>query len=390
MTVSDVTDLSYSAARHVAPAVHAHFAHHLEDARAKGEPDLAPLPTIDEICDALDMAFWASLRKEEGYVPRLSLAFVAPEQAGHPIVFEHRVPFDPAKLTRIAPAVERPGLHLGIAPGAPLDVWGAARTLPRHCCVIEVSEPGLIVVKHHRGDALAKFVNVAVLQGDQIKVIDEHASALPDCPDLLASLLGFDSPTSWGGSVNVLVQLAVSMRAHRRGGLMLLVPTGSEEWRESIAQPLPYAVAPAFAELAALSHREKARGPGAAQEHGLRSWHEELGRAVDAIAGLTAIDGAVVLSAEFDLLAFGAKITRRRGASPIDQLSLTEPVLGVPSTVVTPDQMGGTRHLSAAQFIHDQRDALALVASVDGRFTVLAWSPCENMVHAHRVETLLL
>ena len=55
-----------------------------------------------------------------------------------------------------------------------------------------------------------------------------------------------------------------------------------------------------------------------------------------------------------------------------------------------PSQLGGTRHLSAAQFVHDQRDAVALVASQDGRFTVFAWSPCEDMVHAHRVEALLL
>jgi len=57
---------------------------------------------------------------------------------------------------------------------------------------------------------------------------------------------------------------------------------------------------------------------------------------------------------------------------------------------VHPTQLGGTRHLSAVQFVHDQRRAVALVASQDGRFTVFAWSPCEGMVHAHRVETLLL
>ena len=45
---------------------------------------------------------------------------------------------------------------------------------------------------------------------------------------------------------------------------------------------------------------------------------------------------------------------------------------------------------AAAQFVQDQRGAVALVASQDGRFTVFAWSPCEEMVHAHRVETLLL
>ena len=95
----------------------------------------------------------------------------------------------------------------------------------------------MIVIKHHRGTDTAKFVNVAVLEGDQIKVIDEHASTLPDCPTLLTSLLGFDSPESWNGRMNVLVQLAVSMREHRRGGLLIVVPAGASAWRESIVPP---------------------------------------------------------------------------------------------------------------------------------------------------------
>ena len=56
----------------------------------------------------------------------------------------------------------------------------------------------------------------------------------------------------------------------------------------------------------------------------------------------------------------------------------------------TPAQLGGTRHLSAAQFVHDQHDAMALVASQDGRFTIFKWSPREEFVHAHRVDALLL
>jgi len=31
-----------------------------------------------------------------------------------------------------------------------------------------------------------------------------------------------------------------------------------------------------------------------------------------------------------------------------------------------------------------------MVASQDGRFTLFAWSPGEGMVHAHKVETVLL
>jgi hypothetical protein len=68
---------------------------------------------------------------------------------------------------------------------------------------------------------------------------------------------------------------------------------------------------------------------------------------------------------------------------------VTEPLVGDVPSIVAPTQLGGTRHLAAAQFVHDQRDSLALVASQDGRFTVVAWSPSEGMVHAYRIEALL-
>ena len=121
-----------------------------------------------------------------------------------------------------------------------------------------------------------------------------------------------------------------------------------------------------------------------------RRWQEELGRAVDAVAGVTAVDGATLMTHDFAVLAFGAKIARRRGAAPVERVMVTEPIEGGAAEVVHPTALGGTRHLSAAQFVQDQRDATAFVASQDGRFTVFAWSPCEEMVHAHRVETLLL
>jgi hypothetical protein len=87
---------------------------------------------------------------------------------------------------------------------------------------------------------------------------------------------------------------------------------------------------------------------------------------------------------------FGAKISRREGGAQVEHVVVTEPIIGNMASVVYPGQIGGTRHLSAAQFVQDQRDSVALVASQDGRFTIFAWSPCEEMVHAHRVETLLL
>jgi hypothetical protein len=375
---------AYAAARAAAPSVRAHLLYHISEAQKRGEMDLPVIPDEMTIASIIDAAFWASLRREEGYVPKISLAFVTREESASPLLFERPVPLEPAALTRLGPAVERPGIHLGVSfHGETLAVWGTVRSIPKYSCVVEVSEPGLLVVKHHRGEAQAKFVNLAVLQGDQVKVIDEHASSLPDCPSLLSTLLGFDSPASWAGSMNVMVQLAVSMRAHGRGGLMLVVPAGTQRWLDSVMQPLSYAVSPPFSELATLIKIESEAGRD-------RAWRDELARAVDGVAGLTAIDGATVLTSNYDVLTFGAKITRRRGAAPVDQLTLTEPIEGIGPEVVSPGQLGGTRHVAAAQFVHDQRDGLALVASQDGRFTVFAWSPCEGMVHAHRIETLLL
>ena len=69
---------------------------------------------------------------------------------------------------------------------------------------------------------------------------------------------------------------------------------------------------------------------------------------------------------------------------------VTEPVQGSAKLLVHPEELGGTRHFSAAQFAHDQRDAIALVASQDGRFTIFEWSQCDQIVHGHRVEALLL
>ena len=382
-----MSEPAYPAARIVAPKVRAHFVLHEEEARRRGRKVIAIAPDADAVEALIDAAFWASLRREETYVPKISLAFLRPEAAPHPMMFERPLPLVPSALVKVAPAVERPGIHLGVSHGpSGLSVWGTVRAIPFLCFVVEVAAPGLLVVKHHRGEESGKFVNVAVIEGDQIKIVDERASSLPDCPPLLTSLLGFDSPASWSSgldSVNILVQLSVSMRAHGRGGLLLLVPSGSDAWQESIVRPIPYAVVPSFPELAELT-RER---PDATRD---RAWQDAVNRAVEAIAGLTAVDGATVLTNQYELLAFGAKITRRKGSSQVEQVAVTEPVEGNVAVTVHPTQLGGTRHLSAAQFVHDQRDTVALVASQDGRFTIFAWSPCEAMVHAHKVETLLL
>ena len=374
---------TYQAAHAASAAIEEHFTVLLAVALQRGDMDLAPAPPREVIEAIIDAAFWASLRKEEGREPKISLAYLPSELAGQPLMFGLPIPLSPYVLTKLAPAVERSGIHLGIwEQDGELCIWGTTSFIPDCCFVLEVVEPGLLVVKHRRINGFGKFINVAVLKGDDIKIVDEHSTSLPDCPAMLTSLLDYNSPTGWNDSVNVLVQLAASMRLHGHGGSLLVVPSDSEAWRESIIHPITYPVMPAFSELKKLMEQ-------VVDEENLALWQEDVNRTVENVAGLTAVDGATIINDRLELLAFGAKIGLSSNG-PVEQMLVTEPIIGAEAVIIHPAQNGGTRHLSAAQFVFDQRDAIALVSSQDGRFTIFSWSPCEGIVHAHYVDALLL
>jgi hypothetical protein len=370
----------FAAAHDAAPRIHRHFVQDCEKPHTTSmvTPDVA---TIEEI---INVAFWASLHPEESLFPKISIAYVPEDRAGNSISFAVPLPFDPATIARVAPAVERPGIHLGVwRDNGALVVWGTTRNLATDAFVLEVVQPGLVVVKRRRADETGKYANVAVLQAEQVKFVDEKVETIPERAPLIAQLLGIDSARAWGDSVNVVVQLATSMRSHNHGAMLLIVPTASDRWRNSVVQPIAYEVVPPYSELSALIDMpiEQEEKP---------EWREAERKAIDMIGGLTAVDGATVLSDQYELLAFGVKIRRERGREQVQEVAVSEPVVGGTTTVMNVTDFGGTRHLSAAQFVADQQDSLALVASQDGRFTAFAWSPAEKMVHAYRVETLLL
>jgi len=379
-----LSEPTYIAARMVATTIELHFAKHLAAARQLGAKHLAINPQAHVIEAIIDVAFWSSLGREEGRSPKISIALLPPEQSGQPLIFGNRLRLTPRNLTKLAPAVESPGIHLGVwYEDDELYVWGTTLNIPNICFVLEVIEPGLLVVKHSRIDGFGKFLNIAVLKSDQIKIIDEDSDRGTNCPALINSLFGMPLPVFFNGSVNVLVELAAAMRAHGRGGLVLVVPEASSAWQDSIIHPISYPVSPVFTGITDLMDLD-------VEERSKHFWQEALRKAIDTVGGFTAVDGATIITRQYELIAFGAKIARSAMSTPVDQIVTTEPVVGGSEQFIHPGQIGGTRHLAAAQFVYDQRDAIALVASQDGHFTIFAWSPHLQMVHAHRIDILLL
>ena len=356
---------AYPAAQEVVRSIHPHYARHLAADRPHRLGDRAHLLQHER-------AHLGDDRRDD-----------APEQSVNPLLFGRALPLVPEALTRVAPAVERAGIHLGVwSKAEELSVWGTTRSLPPYCFVLEVVAPAVLVLKHSPGEDSGKFGNVAVIEGDKIKILAQHSGTPHHYPDQLNALLEIGSTAEPNSAANVFPEFAVSMRAHGRGGALMIVPDNSTDWRDSI-HSISYPVEPPFVELTELMS-------SSSSERNRSRWKRRFQRTVDAVAGLTAVDGATVITHNYRLLGFGAKIKRRADFQPVEKVLLTEPIENTEAEIIDAAQLGGTRHLSAAQFAHDQRDACALVASQDGRFTLFAWSEPDRMVRAHRVETLLM
>src|SRR5437660_11411945 len=106
----------FPTARLAADKIHPHLVRHAAVMHPGRNKALASLPDTVAIEAMVGAAFWASLRREEGRTPRLSLAFVSPDQVRYAVNLERPITLDPQPLTRVAPAVERPGIHLAVWP----------------------------------------------------------------------------------------------------------------------------------------------------------------------------------------------------------------------------------------------------------------------------------
>src|SRR5689334_4925405 len=88
--MSDMAGPSYPAARVVAERLVARIA----ASKAAFKNSATPKPDAATIEEIITTAFWASLRREEGHAPRISIAFLPPEQSIRPVQFNPRLRLD--------------------------------------------------------------------------------------------------------------------------------------------------------------------------------------------------------------------------------------------------------------------------------------------------------
>jgi hypothetical protein len=358
-----------------------------------------PEALVDALVVLVEALAKASLDYYEG-VPALGTIELALDDARASadgseldLIFLAPLPVTAALIRDLAPVIARHNVLLvGRAAGA-LTAQGVGP--PGNGVRLRAFAPGRISIH------LGGLVGVFDLHGAEVfgnlsstlrAILDTHGSLedprkLDDWPDAIQALLG-------------------RVRALRRGGAILLVP--SESVLDTVVAPNKFDLARPSARFTSAADasfnvsratrslakhefnaQEAGRNPSfeRAVEYAQNKEHEEAHRAagLNAVALLTAIDGAVVMNYSLGILAIGAKIIATCEPSSITRVDfVTRHEQRVPLHAC-----GGTRHQSAIRFVASVDKSMALVCSQDGGISIAHRGEDGSVVVRRRVELAL-
>jgi hypothetical protein len=363
-----------------------------------------PLLTAHHLSTFINVSFWTSFKKEEGRAVTIAVKYVPPDDAYRPFLLKQAIPYTEENILRMSPVFQGAHVDLGvyIDHNDQLMIWGfdtgEFSLTARPYLYIHSLEPGLIRLA---------FADVnLIFTGTRIVCVDKNFLY----SEALATLVG---PTNIGPDIKEII---TEMSAHRHGGTLLIVPE-HDGWSRSIKEPILYASDPPFdkakisrellnslADHRARYHHEYGRllrlEERHVREHGTQEerldihhqflaghrqrFDEALVRSLQLTSYLTAVDGAVIVNDDLKVLAFGAKIRPVDARKGPETLVVSETCAGSVPLEVSLSEFGGTRHQSAAQFVFDQRQSVAFVASQDGIITLLTWHEGVGSVAAVR------
>jgi hypothetical protein len=399
-----------------------------EYCEAAHERDALPAPDVLETI--LSTCYQASLLREEERPVRFRLivanaaSFPAPggpPHGLHRLLFTEPRPFSQHELRRLAPAVDfyRTLIGAQIDPRDGLTLWGVVSTGPRWMqaihggrqsfqrlpanLVVRVTAPGRIAVCKGLL-TLATLVGGRIVQ-PSLDIFDSTwlPAAFAEARSELIALhreARERASTPWGeldpDVARVIAQhsvrriIGIMRNSHHGGTILFLPPEGEGSIEKLDGRILPkYGFAPEEPRrrfrtlIVALMNALAASHPRHPERH-LVGW-EQYATSTDGgiaqldeaffelshfIAGLAAIDGAVVLNKRIELLGFGAEI-----AGDLPAVRWVARALDAEGKEKVRESVEnvGTRHRSAYRLCNFVHDALAIVVSQDGTVRFVKW-----------------
>jgi hypothetical protein len=339
------------------------------------------------------LAIWTSLEREEGHFHPFSLVLEPPnpDEFNTHYKFAQNIELTPANLTKLAPAIDPTDYQIGVwfDDDGEFVIWGFKPKLVWFFSVNSIS-PGKISVSCI-SDVKASFkCLVSLARTGFINPISRKSNPIFDW-------LSDEEVLTVIHKSNDLNSVCSRMFYEGYGGTLLLVPENQDRWRESVQRPPLYEPAgyiPAYSyantvgkydtirEFESEIISKTLRNPSVELEQLKDRLSNALERGKSSIADiykLTTVDGATIVSKNLSVLGFGAKIVPQ---TKLERIAISEPFEDCKPQVEDAARWNvGTRYKSAVSFVNEQRDCLAIVASVDRKLSIFSWSHKDNVVH---------
>jgi sensor domain DACNV-containing protein len=364
----------------------------------------------ETLIKVLKACFGGSLAKEEGKHHQFSVYVSPPEQRFAKLLepyaqkhfcgyFENvcsfEKPVEIAKLSKIATAFESTNqkLRVWFNSNGEIEIWGFAKSYFDDLALeITTFLPGQLLIHTKPRDFPRDRFLLTFSETEKVITTFSLLDLLLSESEL-SKLNITEDKENWlrltkrrDRRYGFLIDIINKMSSHANGGTVLFVP--ESHWdsvlSESIKQPITYRPEGGFDAI-------KRRLIAEENEH-VYSYTSQIPNSTlpwsfqkdaDFLGQLTAVDGATILTKDFEVLAFGAKI-KESSASGSREICIQRPFEGKGSVSIDISDFGGTRHQSAAHFVMDQlqKDVFAIVASQDGRVSIIFWDKVNNRLTA--------
>jgi hypothetical protein len=389
------------------------------------------MPTCETLKRIISCAYQASLQTDEQRPVTFRLILGASEaflqdqvpHGLHCFKFSDTLPFTPYEIRKLSPAIAYHRSLIGIVvdEAQNIRIWGSVHSGPRWlkalqggrinapemppALVLRVSGPGRIEIA--KGALAVGQLSEGRIFGPAMNVYmskwlpEKYSKARSEILDVHLAARA-TANTEWAdidpNCLKILRQhitrrMLAAARAYRHGGIILWVPN---EMREQVlAEGNPYIdlgyefepgdqrhrlrtmmveILNTLAEIGARSNKRKRPVEWKDYETSVDPLINQLDEAIfelsHFVANLTAIDGAVVLTKEFELLGFGGEIhcSQHEVSTVARSIDLEADNVRLESI-----HQVGTRHRSVYRFCNAIRDAVGQVISQDGTVRFVTW-----------------
>ncbi len=347
----------------------------------------SPVLSAQQIATFVETAYWSSLLASEGRSTSVRIAAVMRKSfAGLP-QFANPVPFDEGHIAKLAPAVPPRGCLLVDPETLQIFAIGRQPLSLDATITIDVVRPGVIRVGvgvYRTFMVFAGRRTTPVLAAGNLNLAPSIRTALrvvlpPD--DVI------ETQAVWREAL-ALADVARAVRTNGHGGALLFVPEDDDAWSVSIDPfgfrldvrdgTIPDSIRAelttthqAGVALQALWQSTISDADKFAVTAKFSSTDFVDRTAIDSIARLAAVDGAVVLTSRARLVGFGAKIAPKAPPPRVAWILPSSERQLVNECEL--EGLGGMRHQSAARFVGANHKCAALVVSEDGPMSFMSW-----------------